>query len=177
MIKIILIGRCCRISFDFISLSLKQETSLFEWTWTDTLSEINFIIRKIINNEKINIIRIDGNDFFEGTNIKTSHYIDKDYESIVLRRRQRLIDNILSNDEILFVRDDVLHTIQKQEIEDFFSLIKTINPSVSCKMLLLSDLESFTIIEHPNLIHKKYDKSQYLTYIEDICKSKFENNS
>ncbi len=174
MVKIILMGRCCRISFDMIEIQLKSETSLFEWVWTDTLSDINFIIEKLIKDEPIKINRIDGNNYMEGTNIKTSHYINRNYEEIVLRRSQRLMNDIKNEEEILFIRDDKLSTIRFEEIEDFFKLIRSINPSLSFKMLLLSDKEHFNEFIYPNLYHKIYDKSLYKTYINE-CYHIFEN--
>lgn len=81
--KVIPIGRCCRVTTDIIRLNLKSETSLFEWSWSDTLHEINFVIQKLINNEPITTIRGGGNDYIEGTNIKTAHYQNKDYNEIV----------------------------------------------------------------------------------------------
>ena len=167
MVKIILIGRCCRISFDTIDINLKTETSLFEWVWTDTLDEINTIIKKLINNEPILINRINGNDVMVDTNIKTCHYLDKNYEEIVIRRSKRFINDIINNKDILFIRDDVLGTIKYEEIHDFYSLIKTINPVSSCKMLLLSNSNNFNEIIYTNLYHKIYEKSLYKTYITD----------
>lgn len=167
MVKIILIGRCCRVSFDTIDINLKTETSLFEWVWSNTLNEINIIIKKLINNEPILINRIDGNDVMADTNIITSHYLNKNYEEIVIRRSKRFMNDIINNKDILFIRDDVLGTIQYEEIHNFYSLIKTINPSLFFKMLLLSDSNNFNEIIYPNLYHKIYDKSLYKTYIND----------
>jgi hypothetical protein len=172
--KIILLGRCCRVSFDMININYKTETSLFEWVWTDTLSEINFIIQKLINNEEIEIIRINNNDYLKDTNIKTCHYINKDYKQILNRRIIRFMNDIINNKEILFIRDDVLKTISFDEIKQFFMLIKTINPLLVCKMLLLSDRGNFNEIIYPNLYHKIYDKSLYKIYINDCFVS--ENN-
>jgi hypothetical protein len=136
---IILLGRCCRVSFDIGKINLRKKTSLFEWVWSNTLNEINIIIQKLINNEPIIINRINGNDNMEGTNIITSHYLLINYNEIVIRRSKRFINDIITNKEILFIRDDVLSTIQLEEIEKFFLLIKKINPELSFKMLLLSD--------------------------------------
>ena len=95
-----------------IDLKLKGKTSLFEWVWSDTLDEINIIIQKLINNEPIIIKRIDNNnDYIDGTNIKTSHYIDKNYSEIVSRRSKRFLNDIMCN-EILFIRDDNMDTIK-----------------------------------------------------------------
>ena len=87
--KIILLGRCCRISFDFIRLGLKQESSLFEWTWSNTMTEINYVLRKLLNCEEVYIVRRGENDFIEGTEIVTSHYINKNYQEIFRTRLHR----------------------------------------------------------------------------------------
>jgi len=167
MVKIILLGRCCRISNDMIDINLKNETSLFEWVWTDSLNEINNVLEKLINNKPILINRIDGNDFIEDTNIKTCHYLNKNYKEIVIRRSNRFMNDIINNNKILFIRDDLLSTIKYEEIEKFYSLIKTINPLLSFKMLLLSNRNNFNEIIYPNLYHKIYDKSLYKIYIND----------
>lgn len=165
MVKIILIGRCCRVSFDMIDLNLKGKTSLFEWTWCDTMTDVNFIIQKIINNEPIKIQRIGGDDYMEGTSIKTSHYLTKNYAEIVSRRASRFMNDIKTNKEILFIRDDCMNTITSEEIQKFYSLINNINPLLSFKMLLLSKESEFKPIHFPNLHHKIYAKSKYKTYI------------
>ena len=163
---IILIGRCCRITLDIQKLTnLKEKTSLFEWVWTDTLTEINYIIEKLINNEPITIIRKDSNDYFENTNIKTSHYVDTDYKSIVDRRSQRFINDIINNKKLLFIRDDVIGTIKYDEIHQFSLLIKRINPELNFKILLLSEKNNYSEIIYDNLYHKIYDPTLYNEYI------------
>ena len=52
MVKTILLGRCCRISLDMINLNLKDDTSLFEYTWTNTMTEINTCRKKLSGNSK-----------------------------------------------------------------------------------------------------------------------------
>lgn len=167
MVKIILLGRCCRVSFDMIDLQLKSESSLFEWVWSDTLNEVNIIIKKIINNEPILINRKDNNDYMNDTNIKTSHYLNKNYNEIVIRRSERFLNDIKTQKEILFIRDDTLNTIKIEEIEQFFIYIKQINPILSFKFLLLSSSNLYQEIKFPNLYHKKYNKSLYKTYINE----------
>lgn len=157
-----------------MKLNLKSETSLFEWTWSDYLYEINIIIQKLINNEPIHIQRIDNNDYMEGTTIKTSHYLNRDYNEIVIRRSKRFLDDIKNNKEILFIRDDLKGTINLQEIQTFYSLIHTINPQLSFKFLLLSERDRYNEIQYPNLHHKIYDIDMYKSYI-DSCYNTFEN--
>lgn len=163
MVKIIILGRCCRITHDTIDIQLKTETSLFEWVWSDTLTEINSIIQRLIDNKPITINRIDGNDYMDGTSIRTSHYVNKDYAEIVKRRAGRFMGDIMNGPDVLFVRHDALTTITADEVEQFFKLIQTINPSLTFKMLLLSNTE----IIHPNVCHKLYNKPLYKTYINE----------
>ena len=73
---------------------------------------------------------IDNNDVLQDTNIKTCHYLNKDYNEIFIRRSKRFMNDILISKEILFIRDDALGTIKCKEIEFFYSLIKTINPTL-----------------------------------------------
>jgi hypothetical protein len=152
---------------DTIDINLKEESSLFDWTWTNTLNEINIIIEKLINNIPIKTIRKDDSDFLEDTNIVTSHYINKNYDEIVTRRSKRFLNDIKNNKEVLFIRDDVLGTIKYEEIQLFYSLIKKINPKLSFKILLLSESDKFSEIIYPNLYHKIYNKSLYKKYIND----------
>ena len=163
MVKIIILGRCCRITHDTIDIQLKTETSLFEWVWSDTLTEINYIIQRLIDNNPIIINRIDGNDYMDGTSIRTSHYVNKDYAEIVERRGRRFMNDITVGQDVLFVRHDALTTITTDEVEQFCRLILTINPSLTFKLLLLSNTE----IIHPNVCHKLYNKPLYKTYINE----------
>jgi len=163
MVKIIILGRCCRITHDTIDIQLKTETSLFEWVWSDTLTEINYIIQRLIDDKPIIINRIDGNDYMDGTSIRTSHYVNKDYAEIVKRRARRFMDDITGGPDLLFVRHDALTTITANEIEQFCRLIQTINPFLSYKILLLSNTE----IIHPNVCHRLYNKPLYKTYINE----------
>jgi len=167
-VKIILMGRCCRIVYDMIKLKYKEKTSLFDWTWTDTLTEINTILTKIVNKEDVTISFRDGNHFLDGTNIKTSHYVNIDYKTIFNRRAERFLDDIKNNDKILFIRDDALETIKQEEIYIFNSLIEKINPKLKYNMLLLSKEINEQII-CDNFTHKLYNFSLYPQYINECC--------
>ena len=45
------------------------------------------------------------------------------------------MNDLINNKDVLFIRDDILETIKYEEIQNFFSLIKSINPLLSFKML------------------------------------------
>lgn len=164
--KIILLGRCCRISFDFIRLGLKQESSLFEWTWSNTMTEINYVLRKLLNCEEVCIVRRGENDFIEGTEIVTSHYINKNYQEIFNRRALRFIKDVKSENEILFVRDDFMTTIQREELVTFCELIRGFNPDAEFKMLLLSGLINEPI-DVPRIFHQVYNPAKFIEYINE----------
>lgn len=163
--KIIPMGRDCRITFQL--RHLWTETSLFEWVWTDTLSDINIIIKKLKNNEIIKITRMNANDYMDDTNIKTKHYTHVNYEEIVERRGKRLMDDIRKSESLLFIRDDVLGNIKKEEISEFFDLIKEINPNLKFKMLLFSREDKYNEITFPNVHHKAYSGAMHYTYIHE----------
>jgi hypothetical protein len=167
MPKIILLGRCCRVTFDMINIGLKGKTSLFEWVWSNTLTEINTILEKLINHIDIEILRDGYNDRLVDTNIITEHYINKDYKAIVDRRAARFLNDLRTDSEILFIRDDVLGTIQYDEIDKFSNLIKQINPNLEFKLLLLSDQQHYIALDYPNLYHRIYNPSMYKTYIDE----------
>jgi len=153
---------------DMIKLNLKEQTSLFDWTWTDTLTEINIILQKLINGDPIITIRnTNGNDYFADTNIVTSHYYKTDYQTIVNRRAERLLFDIKNNKQILFIRDDKLSTIKEDELQKFAELIKQINPELEFKVLLLSEKDHFTKINIDFVHHKVYDAESYPIYIND----------
>lgn len=171
MVKMILIGRCCRISNLTRNVGFKSATSLFEWCWTDTLNEINTILKKLINGEEIKIVRKGENDYMVDTNIKTNHYINSDYSCIVNRRSKRLMDDIKQNKQVLFIRDDLLGTIQIPEIEEFIALIKSINPKLEFKILLLSKESEFSEINVNQVNHKIYDPNKYMEYISECFKN------
>ena len=142
-VKIIFLGRCCRLIYDMIKLKYKEKTALFDWTWTDTLTEINTILTKIMNNEDVAIS-------FD-------------------RRAKRFLDDLKTNDKILFIRDDILGTIKYDEICRFNSLIKNYNPDLKYTMLLLSkEINEQIVCE--NVSHKIYNFSLYPQYINE-CSS------
>lgn len=167
MTKIILLGRCCRVSVDMQKIGLKDKSSMFEWVWTNTLTEINYIINSIVNGEEITITRKNGNDYIDKTNVVTSHYLHTDYKSIFNRRSLRFLDDIKYSTDILFIRDDVLSTITQEELLIFNTIIYKINPTCKYKMLLLSDKDKYNEIICDNVYHRIYDVDKYEKYINE----------
>jgi hypothetical protein len=166
MDTLIIMGRCCRISFDIKKLGYSYPTSMFEWTWTDTFAEVNYVIEKVINKEPLTIFRnYYGQDNIEGTHIVTSHYLNRNYKEILDRRANRFIEDVKSNKKIVFIRDDVKDTITIEEIIKFKELINRINPECNYRILLISEQSSSKIIIDEKVIQEKYNVSNYKDYI------------
>lgn len=172
MVKLIAIGRCCRISQDMIRLNLKEETSLFEWNVTDYLSEINVVLKKMVDGVPLEIVRFDGNDWIKDTKIRTAHYLKNNYKEIVDRRAKRFINDIKTNKEVLFIRDDGIGSITKEEIDEFVILIKKINSNLDFKILVTAEQRFFkdeiARFSNPHLSYKLYQPYLYKEYIKEL---------
>jgi hypothetical protein len=81
------------------------------------------------------------------------------------------MDDIKQNKRVLFIRDDLLGTIQIPEIEEFITLIKTINPNLEFKILLLSKESEFSEINVEQVSHKIYDPNKYMEYISECFRN------
>lgn len=159
--KLITLGRCCEIVLDTIHNKIKQESSLFDWHWTDTFAEINYILEKVCNNEEIKIHNCNGNNFMTGTNIKSAHYKPVMYSEILLRRIDRLKCNLLNSDQILFIRHDVFNNLTQDEVDMFHHIVTKFNPNLKYKLLVLSSTDNILT----NIIHRKYNKDMFLSYV------------
>jgi hypothetical protein len=162
-------------------LKLREKSSIFEWVWTNTLTEINFVFRQILNHERIRVKRKDdGNDAIVGTSIVSSHYTQLDFESILELRAQRFRDDLQYDGPVIFVRDDALGTITLHELDEFKRLLYRANPHLNYRILLLSGLNDYTekINAFPikatgqpdagdNVIHRVYSFDSYLQYFEE----------
>lgn len=177
MVKIIPMGSACRVTWDMIKLNLKAETSLFEWVRSDTLGEVNCILEKLINNVPIEIYRCNGHDVLVDTLIRSLHYLNKDFSTILARRSARLLNDIRQNKELLFIRDDQYGTIEYEEIAQFCQLIETIHPTLNFKILVLTKEPMFRPIVHPRLYYRKYDVSLYTQYINECFPIEHTENS
>lgn len=171
--KIIALGMCCRVSWMLQSLNLKGEDSMFEWMRSVDFEDILKIIRKVSNNESIEIKErssLPGNVFLDDTEIFTSHYNKIDLPEIFKRRSQRFIDYIKSSDKIIFIREDYYdYPTNKNQIIELKDIIEKINPNCNYKILLLSarinDISNKIDIEKVNHILHTQDKEKYLEFI------------
>jgi hypothetical protein len=101
------------------------------------------------------------------TAIRTSHYANKDYQSIVNRRAHRFVYQIKHETDILFLRDDTIGSITLEEIDRFMWLINEMNPALNFKLLLISQPEHYRPIYHKKLVHRVYNVAAYPTYLNE----------
>ena len=163
--KIITMGRCCRVVTDMIELNLKRERDLFDWTWTDKLSEINYILKKINNNEKIEIHKKQKQHVIDNTSIVTGHYPNHDYKEIFERRAKRFITDTDKYKKILFIRDDLLNTVNDSEISEFYNIIKKFNSNLQFKLLLFTDN---SIKDYEYVLKYNYNKSDHSVIFKNL---------
>jgi len=139
---------------------LKKETSLFEWFVSETLNSITTVLNKIIDKTDTDIIvhRTPTHIAINDRSIWSGHYKKEDFVPIYLRRRDRLLETIQNNDNILFIRmegNGIQYT--NEDIESFASAIRRINPtSTGSKLLLISPTQ--ISLDHPFVIKEFYDR-------------------
>jgi len=163
--KIITMGRCCRIVRKMIELNVKKESNLFDWTWTDKLSEINYILNKINNNETIKMHRKEKQHIIDNTTIVTGHYPNDDYKKIFERRVGRFLRDINKYKKILFIRDDVLNTVNDNEITEFYNIIKTMSSNLQFKVLLLTNN---SIKDYEYVLKYNYNKCDFKVILNNL---------
>lgn len=156
-VHIILLGEGCQVSWDLEILKLKGSTSLFEWFLSVKFSDINIIIEKIINDEEILITNgMNGNIFLDTTEIRSSHYTEENFKEILLRRKNRFIEQVKSGKQILFIRKEhAYYDTTEGDIIEFKNLIEKINPACDYKFLLMMPLGK---IRDPLDIDRLYHK-------------------
>jgi hypothetical protein len=163
MNSILPLGAHCNITFALQNLKLKKETSLFEWFQSDSLATITKVVKAIHQridpglvkgiNKNIHLLTPDSDLF-------SHHYSVLEYRPIFQRRAKRFLDTVKQSKRLLCIRlnpDD--RTTSLKEIRDFLSIIKEINPTVSCTFLLISIVpiaETFIPMELDGLVHKYF---------------------
>lgn len=159
------IGQTCNISFLLQNAKIKKQTTLFEWFISPTLRDIIKVLIKIGNDMDDDIIKEGKDHVFLGDTIYSGHYKYEEFKLIYKRRRNRLLDTILSSKKILFCRFEANSVIYTQEdIENFISSILMINSNLDdVKLMIITPgLE----LEHPSLIKVLYDKHMSDPYCE-----------
>lgn len=174
MVKLIRLGACCLLMHNMVKYNLKKETQVFDWYAANDFNYVNVILNKIANEEMINVLLVGSMETSDmhyklvDSDIVTSHYnhnTTNEFYDIVNRRAKRFLNDVKNNEDILFIRHDRYNHITYEGVEEFFKIIRKMNPNLKFKLLLLSD----KIIEHENVINKVYDEDQNFNYIQECC--------
>lgn len=168
---IVVLGEGCNISYEMERLSLKGPSSVFEWHLSSYFKDVLTILEMILNEEDIPAKRDDtmpGNYFMANTRIRSAHYEKADYNEIIARRAQRLRADLMSGNNILFIREETPQLITYKDVDTFSNLIRAFNPSCNFKLLVLSQPDQFEQIVHKDLIHAEFNRNTNKKYI-DIC--------
>lgn len=175
---IILLGEGCNISQIARSLNIKNlnECSIFEWFLSAYFSDINIILEKVADGEELIVTggeHVD-NLYMNNTQIRTTHYAKNILGEKLKRRVGRFLDQVKSDDLILFIREDKDIITTREDIEKFKQIIFRINPNCNYKILLLMPFyhTGDKITDINNLYHKSnYDlKNKLVEYINE-CES------
>ena len=157
------LGFHCNITYLQQALSIKHETSLFEWLESNKLQYITDIIRNIKTVIDTTIIKgYDKNIHILCNEVFTYHYNIDEYKIIFERRANRFLNIIKESTELLFVRINKYNNYtSEEEINNFINEIYSINSSVKIKFLIIH-----TVDENRN--HKILDDSKIynITFIQ-----------
>lgn len=177
---IILLGEGCNISWHMKAISLRGPSSLFEWFLSVSFQDINFIVKKMLNNEPIEITKRYGSPelerdiYLDTTAIRSAHYDLKNFPDHLVRRTLRFREQIMSGEPILFIREENNgYVTTEQDIIEFKSLIEKFNPNCNYRILLLMPFEikrPKLVIENLYHVENLRDKIQteLLQYIKEI---------
>lgn len=170
---IIPLGNSCNITFLLQNCKLKKYTTLFEQFITKNIHNITNVLLKIINNNDHDIIKVFNNHIYiEDNNIFSGHYTIDEFIPIYKRRRDRLLECIKNNNNILFVRFDYDNEINNKDIDDFQNAIKNINININNMKLLIISNNDLKLI-HPFLINEIYDSTDNDSYCKEEKINKF----
>lgn len=171
---IILLGEGCNISWNMQKINLKGKTGLFEWFLSVSFKDVNFIINKILNDIPIEINKRTGERdiYLDKTEIRSAHYDLNNFPDRLNRRVQRFKDDILSDEHILFIREENSgYKTTESDINLFKSLIEQFSPNCNYKILLLMPFEvRYEPLVMDKLYHKENlrDNFNLLQYIHEI---------
>ena len=169
---IVVLGEGCNISFELERLTLKGPSSVFEWHLSSYFKDVLIILEMILSQKDLYATRdevnMPGNNFISGTRIRTAHYEKPEYIDIIKRRAQRLREDIMSGNNILFIREEAPQLITYEDVETFSNLIRAFNPTCNFKLLVFSQPGNFEQIAHRHLIHVEFNKDTNKKWI-NIC--------
>lgn len=138
---IVPLGQTCDVSNLLQNCNQKTYTSLFEWFYVVNLSSVSNLLKKIHNNFPVNLYdHPEGCVCIDTYDIHSVHYSKENFVDIFERRSKRLIEQIKTSKNLLFVRvDNDFTKYTYEDIDEFSNVIKDINPTCeNIKLLLIT---------------------------------------
>lgn len=170
--RIIALGEGCNISYELERLRLKGPSSVFEWHLSRYFKDVLIILDMILARKDLYATRDEvsfpGNNFLANTRIRSAHYEKSDYCEIINRRAERLRTDLMSGNDILFIREELPQLITYEDVETFSNLILAFSPTCNFKLLIFSQQGELKRIMHKNVVHVEFDKDKNKQWI-DIC--------
>ena len=176
---IILLGEGCQVSWDIDKLYTDKDKprSIFEWFLSIKFTDILTIINKLHIGEELEVTRRENdsdNLFMDHTDIRTTHFSKSELYEILKRRGKRFIDQVKSDEDILFIRYEHPEYITTQDdLQQFETLIKQINPECMYNLLLFTAYDNLNLLPRCHntisVLHdKRKDLQEYIRNFERI---------
>ena len=171
---IILLGEGCQISWDVEKLKLDKNRSIFEWFLSVKFPDILHIIKKLSCDEELEITtqeKYKDNLFMDNTDIRSTHYSHTNLKEILKRRGKRFIDDVKSNEKILFIRyEHCEYATTENDIKEFDTLIKNINPECNYNLLIFANVNKTNLLNYNLKDNLPYRHVLYNNKIEILDK-------
>jgi hypothetical protein len=124
------------------SLGIQGKTGLFEYFATENLSTITDIISAIKSGIDSSIVNGDNERVTVlNNNMRSHHYSVDDFKERFKRRAARFLDLVKSDEDCIFFRIEILRSecsnATKEEVERFYQVIRSINPTRRIRFLLV----------------------------------------
>jgi hypothetical protein len=143
MVQLVHLGFFCN-TFEIVrrQLGIQGPTGLFEYFTTENLSIITDVISTIKSGIDSSIVNGDNERVTVlNNNMRSHHYSVDDFKERFKRRAARFLDLVKSDEECIFFRIEILRSecskATKEEVERFYQVIRSINPTRRIRFLLV----------------------------------------
>ena len=162
--RIITLGACCDTTIRLQYSGFRNENSIFEWMQSFDFADILKIMRSILQNREVAVVKHNGALFYKDTKIRTRHYRKPDdlFQRFI-RRRDRLVQWIHESNSIpiVFLRHDVYIPTTETQIQEFIDIVRIICPESRCEFVLLTPPTLAKQQMFPELIPKRKHIDEY----------------
>jgi hypothetical protein len=144
------------------SLGIQGKTGLFEYFATENLSTITDVICAIKSGIDSSIVNGDNEQVTVlNNNMRSHHYSVDDFKERFKRRAARFLELVKSDEECIFFRIEIPspHDAKatKEEVQRFYEVTRSINPTRRIRFLLVGVQESGV----PIIVDEPYTEFQF----------------